>query len=118
MKVIRTMADVQSLKDDGHLPSFYIEEIYNQFLGTYEAVAESEKIDDFSLDPNAFIYHFDRESDLEMLVRLTGNIEYVDVEIIDGTKFFRIGIMQDHEMSIICFLENTLPYRTEKWLEN
>ena len=118
MKVIRTMADVQSLKDDGHLPSFYIEEIYNQFLGTYEAVAESEKIDDFSLDPNACIYHFDRESDLEMLVRLTGNIEYVDVEIIDGTKFFRIGIMQDHEMSIICFLENTLPYRSEKWLEN
>ncbi len=118
MKVIRTMADVQSLKDDGHLPSFYIEEIYNQFLGTYEAVAVSEKIDDFSLDPNACIYHFDRESDLEMLVRLTGNIEYVDVEIIDGTKFFRIGIMQDHEMSIICFLENTLPYRTEKWLEN
>lgn len=118
MIVIRTMADVQSLKDDGHLPSFYIEEIYNQFLGTYEAVAESEKIDDFSLDPNACIYHFDRESDLEMLVRLTENIEYVDVEIIDGTKFFRIGVMQDHEMSIICFLENTLPYRTEKWLEN
>ena len=74
MIVIRTMADVQSLKDDRHLPSFYIEAIYNQFLGTYEAVAESEKINDFSLDPNACIYHFDKESDLEMLVRLTENI--------------------------------------------
>lgn len=118
MIVIRTMADVQSLKDDGRLPSFYIEEIYNQFLGTYEAVAESEDIDDFSLAPYACIYHFNEESDLEMLVKLTKNIEYVDTEVIDGTKFFRIGIMQDHEMSVIYFLENTLPYKTENWLEN
>src|SRR5699024_1762414 len=118
MIVIQTMADVQSLKDDEHLPSFYIEEIRNQFLGTYEAVAESEKIDNFSLAPNACIYHFNKERDLEMLVKFTVNIEYVDIEIVDGTKFFHIGIMQDHEMSIIYFSENTLPYQTEKWLEN
>lgn len=118
MKIIRTLADVQSLKNDEHLPSFYVEEIRKQFLGTYEAVAESESIDDFSLPPYACIYHFNEESDLEMLVKLTRNIEYVDTEVIDGTKFFRIGIMQDHEMSVIYFLENTLPYKTEKWLEN
>lgn len=51
MKIIRTLADVQSLNNDEHLPSFYVEEIRKQFLGTYEAVAESESIDDFSLPP-------------------------------------------------------------------
>lgn len=117
MKTIPTLADVQSLKDDEHLPSFYVEEIYNQFLCTYEAVAEGEAIDDFSLAPQACIYHFDEESDLEKLVAFTENIEYVDTEVVHGKKYFRIGIMQDHEISVIYFLEGTLPYKTEKWLE-
>lgn len=38
MKIIQTLADVQSLKNDERLPSFYFEEIYNQFLWTYESV--------------------------------------------------------------------------------
>lgn len=118
MKVIQTLADVQSLKNDERLPSFYFEEIYNQFLWTYESVAEGEAIDDFSLAPHACIYHFDDGKDLQMLVEFAENIEYVDTGVVKGIKYFRIGITQDHEMSVIYFLEGTLPDKTEKWLEN
>lgn len=53
-----------------------------------------------------------------MLQNYVNDIEYVDIERMGGVKYFRIGIMQDHQMSIIYFLEGTLPYRTEKWLEH
>lgn len=118
MKVIRTLADVHSLKDDERLPSFYFKEIYNQFLGSFEAMADDEDIDSFSLPAHACIYHFNHESDWQMLPKLVNNIEYVDTVIADGVKYFRIGVMQDHEMSVIYFIEGTLPYKTEKWLEN
>src|SRR5699024_483428 len=117
MRVIQTLADVQSLKDDEHLPSFYVEEIYNQFLWSYKAVAEREAIDDFSLEPYACIYHFDDENDLQVLEKFTQSIEYVDTEVIEGIKYFRIGIMQEHEVSVIYFLEGTLPDKAEKGLE-
>ncbi len=119
MKVIQTLADVQSLKDDECLPSFYIEEIYNQFLGSYEAMADDEEIDEFVLPSHACIYHFNHEDDRQMLEKLANNIEYVDTEVIKGRKYFRIGIMmQDHEISVVYLLEGTLPYKTEKWLEH
>lgn len=118
MKVIQTMADVQSLKDDERLTSFYFDEIYNQFLWTYKSVAEGEAIDDFSLEPHTCIYHFNDETDLQMLMNFAENIEYVDTQVVRGIKYFRIGIMQDHEMSVIYLLECTLPYKTERWLED
>ena len=118
MKVIQTLADVQSLKNDERLPSFYFKEIYNQFLWTYESVAEGEVIDNFSLEPHACIYHFNDETDLQMLEKFAESIEYVDKEVVGSIKYFRIGIMQDHEMSVIYLLEGTLPYKTERWLEN
>lgn len=118
MKVIQTLADVQALERDEHLPSFYIEEIKNQFLLWYEAENEGEEIKDFSLPSYACICHFNHSNDGRMLQNYVNDIEYVDIERMDGVKYFRIGIMQDHQMSIIYFLEGTLPYRTEKWLEH
>lgn len=116
---IQTLADVHSLKDDECLPSFYIKEIYHQFIGTYEAMATDVEIDSFSLPSHACIYHFNDMNDWQMLQELLENIEYVDTEVVDEMKYFRIGIMQDHGMlSVIYFLEGTLPYKTEKWLEN
>jgi hypothetical protein len=53
-----------------------------------------------------------------MLESCVNDIEYVETERMDGMKYFRIGIMQDHQLSVIYFLEGTLPYRTEKWLEH
>ncbi|HLR42519.1 MAG TPA: hypothetical protein VK067_04640 [Pseudogracilibacillus sp.] len=118
MIMIQTLADVHSLKDDECLPSFYIKEIYHQFIGSYESMANDEEIDSFSLPSYACIYHFNDVNDWQMLQGLLENIEYVDTEIVDEVKYFRIGIMQDYEMSVIYFLEGTLPYKTEKWLEN
>lgn len=118
MKVIRTKADVLALKADEHLPSFYVDEIYQQFIGSYEAENEGESLDEFSLPPHACIYHFDKEEDMQMLVDNVGALEYVDVDKVEGKRYFRIGLMQDHEISVIFFLEGTLPYKTEKWLEN
>lgn len=79
MKVIQTLADVQSLNDE-RLPSFYVEEIYNQFLWTYESVAKEEAIDDFSLGLESCIYHLEKEDDWFFLEGLTKDIEYIDRE--------------------------------------
>src|SRR5690625_6288124 len=114
MRVIQTLADVQSLKDDEHLPSFYVEEIYNQFLWSYKAVAERVAIDNFSLEPYACIYHFDDEEDLQVLEKFTQSIEYVDTEVIDDLKYNLTDIMQYNEMLVLYFLEVTLPYNSEK----
>ena len=113
------MADVHSLKDDERLPSFYIKEIYHQFIGSYEAMADDEEIDEYVLPLHGSIYHFNHEDDRHMLEELVNSIEYVDAEVVDDMKYFRIGIMHDHdEISVVYFLEGTLPYKTEKWLEN
>lgn len=44
MKVIQSLADVQALERDEHLPSFYMEEIKNQFHLWYEAENNGEEI--------------------------------------------------------------------------
>lgn len=120
MKVIQTLADVQALeREEEHLPSFYVEEIENQFRLWYEAENNGEDIEAFSLPSSACIYHFNDANDARrMLESYVNDIEYVETERIDGMKYFRIGIMQDHQLSVIYFLEGTLPYRTEKWLEH
>src|SRR5690625_2217737 len=115
---IQTLSDVQALEQGEHLPAFYIEEIKSQFRRWYEAEDEGEKIQDFSLPSHACIYHFNHRNDWRILQSYVNDIEYVDTERIDGLKYFRIGIMQDHQMSIIYCLGGTLPYKTEKWLEN
>lgn len=118
MKRIQTMADVHALKAEEHLPSFYVEEIKNQFLTWYEAENEGESVDNFSLLNHSCIYHFDEEKDMQFIIDCIANVEYVEVENIEGQKYFRIGLMQDHQMSIIYFLEGTLPRRIEMWLAN
>lgn len=118
MKLIRTMADVHALKAEEHLPSFYIEEIKNQFLMWYEAENEGESVDDFSLLHDSCIYHFDEEEDMHLIMDCIADVEYVEVENIEGKNYFRIGLMQDHQLTIIYFLEGTLPRRIEVWLAN
>ncbi|GAA4067324.1 hypothetical protein [Amphibacillus indicireducens] len=115
---IQTMADVHALEADEQLPSLYVEEIKNQFLIWYEAENEGESLDEFSLPSYSCIYHFDREEDMQVLIDHMNALEFVDVEKIEGQKYFRIGLMQDHQMSLIYFLERTLPRKTERWLES
>lgn len=118
MKVIQSWADVQSLTEDEHLPSFYVEEIEKQFLLWYESENNGESIQDFFLPRESCIYHFNHVKDIEVLQKYVNNIEYIEAKTIKDEKYFRIGIMEDHQMSLIYFVEGTLPYKTEKWLEN
>lgn len=118
MKVIQTMENVHALEKAERLPTFYLEEIKNQFLMWYEEENDGEDIEDFYLPSYACIYHLNHENDLRMLQNCLNDIEYVDTERINGIKYFRIGIMKEHQVSIIYFLEGTLPFKTEKWLEN
>ena len=117
MRRIQKMVDVHALKMEKHLPSFYVEEIKNQFLMWYEAENECESLKEFCLSNHSCIYHFDKKEDIQMLVDYIDDVEYVEVEEnVAGQKYFRIGFMQDHHMSIIYFLEGTLPRRIERWL--
>lgn len=117
MKIIQTMADVLALKADERLPSFYVGEVEHQFLMWYIDQNEGESFDEFILSSHSCIYHFDKEEDMQMLIDNIDALEYVDIEKVDGKKYYRIGLMHDHQMSIIYLLEGTLPQKTERWLE-
>src|SRR5699024_8437186 len=109
MKKIQTMADIQALQHSKKLPSFYVEEIKHQFLMWYEAESDGESLHEFCLPPHSCIYHVDEVGDINGFTELLKKKEYVDVEKTDGQKYFRIGYMDDHEMSIVYLLEKNLP---------
>lgn len=118
MKVIQTMADVLALKADERLPSFYVGEVEHQFLMLYIDQNEGESFDEFVLSSHSCIYHFDKEEDMQMLIDNIDALEYVDVERVDGRKYYRVCLMHEHHLfSIIFILEGTLPQKTERWLE-
>lgn len=112
------MADIQALQQNKKLPSFYVEEIKYQFSMWYEAENDGESLYEFCLPPHSCIYHVDEVEDINRFIELLKKKEYVDVEKIDGQKYFRIGFMDDHEMSIVYLLEKTLPEKIEKLLES
>lgn len=118
MKRIQTMADVHALIADEQLPSFYVREIKDQFIMWHEAESEGESIDSFCLSNHSCIYHLDKEEDMHLIIDNFIDVEYVETEKIEKQMYFRIGLMQDHQMSIIYFLAGTLPRRVELWLAN
>jgi len=115
---IQTMADIQALQQNKKLPSFYVEEIKYQFSMWYEAEHDGESLHEFYLPPYSCIYHFDKTDDINVFTELLNKIEYVDVEKVNGRKYFRIGFMEDNEMSVVYLLEKTLPEKIEQLLES
>lgn len=118
MRIIQTLADVQALANDEHLPTFYIEEIKSQFLLWYESENDGEKVHEFTLPPHTAIYHLNQREDAKMIEEHVGDIEFTDIGRMGEMKYFRIGIMCDHQMSVIYVLKGTLPYETESWLDS
>lgn len=112
---IQTITDLNALKQQEHVPNSFFEEIEQQFLA-WNKELNGEVLDEFSLPPEACMYHFDRQDDVEILFKHVHEIEYVDVEEINDTKFFRIGLMQDHQMSLIFVLADNLPQDIKEWL--
>lgn len=118
MRVIQTLADVQALENDEHLPSFYIEEIKSQFLLWYESENDGEEIHEFTLPLHTGIYHLNHREDADMIEEHVNDIEFIDIGQMGEMKYFRIGIMRDHQMSVIYVLKGKLPYETESWLDS
>src|SRR5699024_12526953 len=112
---IKTTTDFNALKQQEHVPKSFSEEIEQPFLAWNKEV-NGEVLDEFSLPPEACMYHIERQDDVEILLNHVHEIEYVDVEEINDTKFFRIGLMQDHQMSLIFVLADNLPQDIKEWL--
>lgn len=115
MKKIQTMSDLHELKQQEHVPKQYVDEIEFQFLAWQKELNE-DVLDEFGLPPEACMYHFDRGEDVKILLHHVHEIEYVEMECIENSTFFRVGLMQDHQMSLIFVLADYLPEDIKEWL--
>ena len=52
-----------------------------------------------------YVSFFDHIEDGKVLQHYEHQIEYVDIEQVEDTAFFRIGLMQDHQITLIFVLE-------------
>lgn len=116
MKRIQTMVDVQALEKEEHLPSYYKREIKDQFLLYYDFEGEGEAMESFSLPIHNCIYLLEDEEDGKMILDQLMKIEFVDIEGSAERRYFRIGIMHDHQMSTLYCLEGVLSDELEKYL--
>lgn len=114
MKRIQTYADIEMLEQEEKLPVFYIDEIKRQLLGIYEAEGENESLTTYSLPNYACIYHLNKSDDKQWLFEKIQQFEFVEVE----KGYYRIGIMEDHQMSLVYFLKGTFSEKIETWLAN
>lgn len=115
MKEIQTIADLNALKQQEHIPNHYVEEIIQQFLAWQRELSD-EELESLQFPLQICMYHLDNQEDAEILLNLKHDIEYVNLEKIEGTKFFRIGLMQEHQISLLFVLENILSKEIKKWL--
>lgn len=113
MKRIQTFGDIEALKQE-NLPSSYIKEIKQQFQSMFKADGEGESLHTFSLPIHACIYHLNESNDIEWLLDLMEQVEFIEVE----KEYFRIGLMEDHQMNILYFLIGTFSEEMERWLAN
>src|SRR5690625_1869975 len=98
MKRIQTMLDIEELKSRGNLPSGYVSIIEAQFIEWFEADGEDEPLDTFELPNHACIYHLEDETDMELIMDQIVDVEFVETEEVEGSEYFRVGLMQDHQM--------------------
>jgi hypothetical protein len=118
MKRIQSIADIEELKARGTIPHHYLVVIDTQFQEWYEAENTGESLDVFQLPIDSCIYHLEDEKDGGFILDQLIHVEYVEIEEVDGYKYFRIGIMNDHQMNLVFFLEGTLQPRTQGLREN
>lgn len=116
--MIQTLSDIEELKARNILPLSYLQVIEKEFHERYEAESTSETITAFRLPHESCIYHLEQEEDEDFLLRHLKDFEYVETERLDGFMYFRIGVMNGHEMNLIYFLEDTLNSELEQWLSN
>lgn len=117
MKTIRTFADIEKLKEMGTIPIEYVTAIESEFLDWFEAEGTGESQKEFEMPQHTCMYHLEDNHDIAFLSNQILDIEYVEKEELEDCNYFRIGLMNDHEMNLVYFLEGTLEQRFEEWLE-
>lgn len=118
LKIIQSIADIEELKARNNLPLAYIRIIETQFIDWYEAEGSREGIRNFRLPGGSCIIHLENDQDSNMVLDQWMNIEFVEHENINQCQFFRVGVMSDHQMHLLFFLEGTIHPLLEKRLKN
>lgn len=116
MKQIQCIADIEELKARSNLPLPYLKAIESQFLEWFEAEGAGESITSFRLPNESCIYHVEGEEDTDFIFSISG-LEFVEKEEAEGWTYFRIGLMNDHQMNLIYILQDTFDQKIEDWLE-
>lgn len=117
MKIIRTIADLERLKEMGSIPPEYISVVECDFMDWFEAEGTGESLMMFEMPNHACIYHLEDKNDASFLLNQLINIEFVEKDKIKDCSYFRIGVMNDNVMNLVYFLEGTLDQKFEEWLQ-
>ncbi|MFD2679255.1 hypothetical protein [Bacillus seohaeanensis] len=117
MKRIQTIADIEALKIQSNIAKSFLNVVELEFMNWFEAEGTEESLTSFRLPNHACIYYLEGERDTSFIANQSLFIEYVEKEVTDDCTYFRIGIMNDHEMSVIFFVEGMLDEQFEQSLQ-
>ncbi|MFD1734995.1 hypothetical protein ACFSCX_00315 [Bacillus salitolerans] len=117
MKMIQHISDIEELKARSSVPIEYIKEIESEFLSWYEAEETGETLIEFRLPTESCMYHLEGKEDAQFIVKQMLHVEYIEKEELVDCSYFRIGIMNDHQMNVLFFVEGTIDKRFEQWLQ-
>ena len=109
--------DLERLKEMGRIPLEYVSVIESEFMNWFEAEGAGESLMTFEMSHHACMYHLEDNNDTTFLSNQILNIEFVEEEELEDCVYFRIGLMNDHQMNMVYFLEGTLDQKFEEWLE-
>ncbi|KMY55627.1 hypothetical protein AC623_18225 [Bacillus sp. FJAT-27231] len=114
--MIQALADIEALKVFSILPLPYIKVIEEQFLEWYEARNNGESAMVFRLPSESCLLHLEDESDTQLLLNHLIKVISIDYKEIEDLKYYRMELLDNHQLNLIYFLEGTLHPRLEKWL--
>ncbi|PKG24282.1 hypothetical protein [Niallia nealsonii] len=117
MKIIKTLSDIEELKARGNIDFNYLKALEEEFINWFEAEGNGELLKSFRLPNWSCIYHLEEKDDANFIASQMLHLEYVEKESKDNCMYFRIGIMNDHQMILLYFLEGTFDSHFEQWLQ-
>ncbi|MBE4907876.1 hypothetical protein IMZ08_07390 [Bacillus luteolus] len=116
MKVIKALSDIRELNEQKTLPQCYLNLIKSELISWLEAESDTDNPLVSSLTDYSCIYHLEGIEDTQFLSNMKSDIEFIEIEEINESTSFRIGLRRDHEMSIVYFLKGALDAKFEQWL--
>jgi hypothetical protein len=117
MKRLQTIADIEELKTRGNIATSFLNVIESEFMDWFEAEGTGESLTSFRLPNHSCMYLLEDDKDTNLIVEQIVNIEFIEKEVTNDCSYFRIGLMNDHQMNLIFFLEGTLDSKYEQWLQ-